>query len=920
LANTPSLTDVQIKNINRLKNATYLQFYTGTSGLEYVGTVDGYLKEFDKTAILSLIKANLSTDLTYAEIIATLGYTPYDAANPASYIALTAIFSSIAAITYSNITGVFSLTAGYYIPSTTDESNWNSAYTNEITSLTTTGSSGSASLAANVLNIPTYTLAGLGGISTISGIIAGGDLTGTYANPTIGTNKVTYAKFQQVAVVSLVGNPTGGIANIQEITLGSGLSFSGSTLVSTGTGGTVTSITSGNGMNFTTITSTGVVTMGTPSTLTVSTSNALTSTSHTHAITSSSAPGAAASILATDSSGIIGSTGTRIVKGWFIDLTVTNAITGSVTGNAGTVTNATFTTALTVNGGTLTLTANAANTSVLTIGAGAVSVSGVNTGDQTIVLTGNVTGSGTGSFPTTIANLAVTNAMIAAGTIDLTAKVTGLLPLANAGLNANLTASNGGIFYSTASAGAILAGTTTAGLALISGASTAPSWFTPTASKIIYSTTGGALATTANFGFDGTNFYQGVSSASAVHHLVLTKSGITFSSSYLGIGLRVAAYTLTGGAVPSGGASVLVANSFDAPTFAGTGSTGFTFNVFAADPIVSGYTSNNAFGIGANSIFAFNTIQTTGSIYAGSTFQFSVSSAGNISTSGSFAINSTKFAVTSNGLLSQVITAPQGASAVNYFSYTVPNLTSGSLIGVIDYEITQTIGTGSPSNIQIFRVNYSASGYTGSTSTIAGIFLNSSAGTSTNVGINGYSYGTTTGVNQGGLFQALNGNDNTGVRGEAVTSKNSAVNVGVKGLGLNGGTSPVQVGGLFALASTYVATVSAALIADNVAQSSPIALFMANGVTKAQFDINGCFALKSGSNQPSGTGTLVAGTVTISNSNVVASSKIFLSDTSSSTTNVGSLQISAKGTGTFTVTSVNSLDTSTFDYIIVNSF
>ncbi|MFA6177347.1 MAG: tail fiber domain-containing protein [Candidatus Paceibacterota bacterium] len=56
----------------------------------------------------------------------------------------------------------------------------------------------------------------------------------------------------------------------------------------------------------------------------------------------------------------------------------------SVSGNAGTVTNATFTTALTVNTGTLTLTANAANTSVLTIGAGAVSVSGSNTGDQTL--------------------------------------------------------------------------------------------------------------------------------------------------------------------------------------------------------------------------------------------------------------------------------------------------------------------------------------------------------------------------------------------------------------------------------------------------------------------------------------------------------------------------------------------------------
>lgn len=52
--------------------------------------------------------------------------------------------------------------------------------------------------------------------------------------------------------------------------------------------------------------------------------------------------------------------------------------------------------------------------------------------------------------------------------------------LAYGGTNANLTASNGGIFYSTATAGAILAGTATAGQVLRSGASAAPSWSTAT--------------------------------------------------------------------------------------------------------------------------------------------------------------------------------------------------------------------------------------------------------------------------------------------------------------------------------------------------------------------------------------------------------------------------------------------------------
>lgn len=53
----------------------------------------------------------------------------------------------------------------------------------------------------------------------------------------------------------------------------------------------------------------------------------------------------------------------------------------SVTGNAGTVTNATFTTALTVNSGTVTLSGHPSNTSILKIGSGDAIVSGTNTGD-----------------------------------------------------------------------------------------------------------------------------------------------------------------------------------------------------------------------------------------------------------------------------------------------------------------------------------------------------------------------------------------------------------------------------------------------------------------------------------------------------------------------------------------------------------
>jgi hypothetical protein len=65
----------------------------------------------------------------------------------------------------------------------------------------------------------------------------GGITTAKLATATGASDGVTYAKLQQVAASSLVGNPTGSLAAPQGITLGSGLVFSGTTLaVSLSTG------------------------------------------------------------------------------------------------------------------------------------------------------------------------------------------------------------------------------------------------------------------------------------------------------------------------------------------------------------------------------------------------------------------------------------------------------------------------------------------------------------------------------------------------------------------------------------------------------------------------------------------------------------------------------------------------------------
>lgn len=74
------------------------------------------------------------------------------------------------------------------------------------------------------------------------------------------------------------------------------------------------------------------------------------------------------------------------------------------------------------------------------------------------------------------------------------------ITLSNGGTSASLVANNGGIFYSTASAGAILAGTATATQMLQSGSSTTPAWSTTTwpatstINQLLYSSSANVIA------------------------------------------------------------------------------------------------------------------------------------------------------------------------------------------------------------------------------------------------------------------------------------------------------------------------------------------------------------------------------------------------------------------------------------------
>lgn len=224
-------------------------------------------------------------------------------------------------------------------------------------------------------------------------------------------------------------------------------------------------------------------------------------------------------------------------------------------------------------------------------------------------------------------------------------------------------------------------------------------------------------------------------------------------------------------------------------------------------------------------------------------------------------------------------------------------------------------------------------GYTGSTKAMAIRAYNNTTSTGTggwaggNANYAAYlaSINTTTGHQIATYSEAQNGNLNVGLLGLATTAKNSATNIGVVGQGLNTGTSPVQIGGFFALNQTTIPTVNAALIADNGSQTDAIALFRDNNTTKISVVDGGQMtfaaavplAFSSGTNQRAGNATLVGGTVTVSNATVTANTVVMLTRKTSGGTIGTAITYTLSAGASFTINSDNILDTSTFSYVLI---
>lgn len=172
LGSTPG-TFTQTKPIAPLNSVLvgYVIKKSGGNGSIFVKIQNGYELEELHDVLINNVSSNeilayegSPTNLwKNKSVIDVLGFTPYNSTNPSNYISLTALSSTATGLSYNNTNGVFSLTSGYVIPTTTEESNWNAAYSNRITS-----ASSPLSISSNSISISQAT-------STTNGYLTSSD-------------------------------------------------------------------------------------------------------------------------------------------------------------------------------------------------------------------------------------------------------------------------------------------------------------------------------------------------------------------------------------------------------------------------------------------------------------------------------------------------------------------------------------------------------------------------------------------------------------------------------------------------------------------------------------------------------------------------------------------------------------------------
>lgn len=357
-----------------------------------------------------------------------------------------------------------------------------------------------------------------------------GDITSIGLATTITNQVVTYAKIQNISANNtLLGRYSSGAGSTQQIALGSGLTLNTSTgiLTATGLGGTVTSVSvvSANGFagSVATSTTTPAITISTTITGVIKGNGTALSVAGSSDIISTLGYTPENIVNKDASGGYVGLTLFKInfknaantFTSFFVN-TNTAARTYTFQDRNGTIADdtdlalkanlasPTFTgvpaapTASQGNNSTQLATTAYVDTGLATkqtttLSSGNIWVGSASNLATSVVVFGDITINSSGA--TTIGSLKVVNSMIANSTIDLTTKVTGILPVGNGGIGIASGTSGGIPYFSSTSTIASSAALNNNAVILGGGAGASPKI---DANNLFYNTTNGSFAVKTN--------------------------------------------------------------------------------------------------------------------------------------------------------------------------------------------------------------------------------------------------------------------------------------------------------------------------------------------------------------------------------------------------------------------------------------